>query len=341
MSLIHDTSTAIQALRQLDVFGLAAMICDTSGVVQLLNNAAGALFQQEPGYLEGQSVHELDALAPLGVMLGDSNPQITPQKLTLFDHLYCLVRMQRIGRVGFVFTFEDISEIKTREDDQLMTLNLVMHDLKAPITAIKGNADLIQNSGELNPMQEKFLGRLMRSVQVIDGMVRDILDIAWLDAEQPLVIESVRLSLLMKTAIDMLSSVADARSITINSDIPDDLPAIEGDTRRLERVFVNLIANAIKYTEEGGTISVSLWQDDNQVGIRIVDTGVGIAPDYVPHIFKRFYRVPNQDKRIDGSGLGLSIVHTIVQRHHGTIEVESEVGQGSTFTIMLPQEHQV
>lgn len=339
MSLIHDTSTAIQALRQLDVFGLAAMICDTSGVVQLLNNAAAALFQQEPGYLEGQSVFELEALAPLGTLLGDGMPQITPQKHQLFDHLYCLVRMQRIGRVGFLFTFEDISDLKSREEDQLMTLNLVMHDLKAPLTAIKGNADLVQNAGTLSEKQQKFLDRLIRSVQVMDGMVRDILDMAWLDAEQPLVIEPVRIAQLVQNALDVLGSMADERNIILESTIADDLSALEGDSRRLERVFVNLIANAIKYTGADGKISVALWQDGNQQIIRVSDTGVGIASDYLPHIFKRFYRVPNQDKRTEGSGLGLAIVHTIIERHNGTIEVESEVGKGSVFTVTLPLRH--
>ncbi len=339
MSLIHDTSTAIQALRQLDVFGLAAMICDTSGVVQLLNNAAAALFQQEPGYLEGQSVYELEALAPLGVMLDAGLPQITPQKHQLFDQLYCLVRMQRIGRVGFLFTFDDISDLKSREDDQLMTLNLVMHDLKAPLTAIKGNADLVQNSGPLTEKQQKFLDRLARSVQVMDGMVRDILDMAWLDAEQPLVIEPVRLAGLIQNALDMLGSLADEREIVLEGVLPNDLPELEGDARRLERVFVNLIANAIKYTTVNGTVSVELWQAGNQQVVRVADTGIGIAPDYLPHIFKRFYRVPNQDKRIEGSGLGLAIVNTIVERHSGHIEVASEVDKGSIFTVHLPIRH--
>ncbi|PJF43755.1 MAG: hypothetical protein CUN55_07450 [Phototrophicales bacterium] len=339
MSLIHDTSTAIQALNQLNIFGLAAMICDTSGVVQLLNSAAAALFQQEPGYLEGQSVHEFEALAPLSKMIKDDTPQITPQKLQLFDHLYCLVRMQKIGRLGFLFIFDDISDLKAREDDQLATLNLVMHDLKAPLTAIKGNADLVQNSGPLNEKQQKYLDRLMRSVHIMDGMVRDILDMAWLDAEEPLVVEPINLTRLVQNAIDVLGSIAEEQQISIEYQLPDVLPDLEGDYRRLERVVVNLLANAIKYTEKGGKVSVQLWQEENQQIIRVSDTGIGIPSEYLPHIFKRFYRVPNQDKRTEGSGLGLAIVHTVVERHHGTIEVESEPGKGSTFTVRLPLRH--
>lgn len=339
MSLIHDTSSAIQALRQLDNFGLAAMICDTSGTIQLLNPAASALFRQEPSKLEGQSIKDLEAFAPLVPLLESETPHIIPELMLLYDHLHCLVRMQRVGRVGYIFTFEDISEFKQREDRQALALDMVAHDLKAPISSIKGFAELVINTGELNDKQSRWVERIFRSLSAMEGLVRDLLDIRWLDSDENLKYEPVRLAYILERALETLSNHATKRQITIESHVEDGLSEIYADSRRIERVFANLIANAIKYTPVGGHVSVSLSFDGENQVIEVADNGIGIPEDYLPHIFKRFYRVPRENEvneKVEGTGLGLAIVKTVVDRHQGDVTVFSELGKGSIFTVRLP-----
>lgn len=339
MSLIHDTSTAIQALRQLDSVGLAAMICDATGIVQLVNSAADALFDEEPSQLEGQNIFEVDGLAPLRKMLVAEQPQINPEMALLYNRLHCLIRMQRIGRVGYIFTFEDVSELKLSADRLATALNTVAHDLKAPISAVKGFADLVRNTGELNDKQEMFLGRIFTAANNMEGLLRDLVDITWLDTDKPLTLEPVRLASVLQSALDILANHRTKRQTDIATTIANDLPEIQGDGRRLERVFVNLIGNAIKYTPVGGSVTITLSANDSWQIIEVADNGIGISAEYLPHIFKRFYRVPRDndgDDKIDGTGLGLSIVKTIVDRHQGDVTAISEPEKGSVFVVRLP-----
>lgn len=339
MSLIHDTSNAIQALRMLDSFGLAAFICDASGIIQLLNSSAGALFRQEPNSLEGQTLSEVEAFAPLAGMLASETPQIDPQLFMFYDQLHCLVRMQRIGRVGYVFTFEDVTEFKQREQEHTIAIDNVAHDLKTPISAIRGFADLVKSGGELSDVQQKFLERIYLSLNNMEALVGDLLDIALLDSDKEIKFEQVNLDTLLEQAITNLQMQATKRKIDVKTEIQDGLAPFRGDSRRLERAITNLLNNAIKYTPIGGTVTLKLTSDGQYHILEVADTGIGIPEDYLPHIFKRFYRVPRHDEelsKIDGTGLGLSIVKSVVDLHQGDINVVSKVDEGSVFTMRLP-----
>ncbi len=338
MSLIYDTTDAIQTIRLLDKFGLSALICDADGVVQLLNNSAAALFGFEPGRLEGQNLKEKEGFEALAEMMALNQPRITPESCQVMDHLHCLVRMQRIGRIGYLFTFEDITSLKELEEQQNAALHMVAHDLQNPISAIKSYADLVSGAGELNDKQSQFLARIYQSVRTMHGLVRDLLDIAWIDSGKNLNPETVNINQLIHTAIQALENRAIKRDITIQFNTSEDLPAIKGDSQRLERVFVNVLSNAIKYSTVGDEVEIAVSSQDNHVIIAVADNGMGIPAEHIPHIFKRFYRVPSEDDKTEGTGLGLSIVSAIVERHQGQIEVISEVGVGSTFTITLPIE---
>ncbi|NDJ85135.1 MAG: PAS domain-containing protein [Chloroflexi bacterium] len=335
MSLIHDTSNAVQTLRLLDNFGIAAMICDNDGVVQLLNNSAAALFGDEPGRLEGHSLREMDDFAALLPMLEKPQPQIAPVVLSVMDSLYCLVRMQRIGKIGVVFTFEDITSFKEIEQQQNAALHMVAHDLKTPLSAIKSYSDLVGASGGLNDRQLQHLDRIQQAIRTMHGLVKDLLDIAWIDAGHPVETEPVQVGYIVKAAAEVLENHADKRQIVIDLSIDEELPQTYGDPQRLERVMVNLVGNAIKYTPIGGTIAIQTSANSESIIITIKDSGAGIPTEHLPHIFKRFYRVPNNEDA-DGTGLGLSIAKAIVERHGGDIKVTSTVGQGSTFIVTLP-----
>jgi signal transduction histidine kinase len=126
------------------------------------------------------------------------------------------------------------------------------------------------------------------------------------------------------------------RNISIKTVIPADLPAIQGDANRLKQVFVNLTNNAIKYSDDNGQVSIELKTLNGEVAIEVADTGPGILPENLSHLFERFYRVPDAEGFTEGTGLGLTIAQRIVEEHGGRIEVESEIGKGSLFRCYLP-----
>lgn len=323
-------------MRLLDSFGIAAMMCDKEGIIQLLNNAAGALFGYDPGFLEGQSIKANAGFSELASILNNEKPQITPLRCRLLDHLYCLVRMQHVGRSVRMFTFEDITDFKDREDQQNAVLHMVAHDLNTPLSAIHSYTDLVGASGEVSDKQRHFLERIQQGVRTMTGLVRDLLDIAWIDTGQALEVDSVSVAYLVQSAADVLENHATKRNTNLQLSIAPQLPQISGDAQRLERVFINIIGNAIKYTPIGGNVSVKVEQDDADILISIQDNGIGIPTEHIPHIFNRFYRVPRDNDTASGTGLGLSIVKAIVERHHGRINVSSELDKGSTFNIYLP-----
>lgn len=337
MKSLTDSTDAIYTLRLLDGFGVAALMCDTSGVIQLMNNAAGALFGRDPGYFEGQSLRTFSGFEGLVTLLDAERPRITPLKCSILDHLFCLVRMQMVGRHICILTFEDVTDYKEQEDRQSAVLHMVAHDLNTPLAAITSYGDLLMAAGELNDKQSHFLDRIMTAVRSMGGTVRDLLDVAWIDnSGQTLETGPVSVGYLVRSAVEALENHAVKRNLTVDVNISSELPAIMADAQRLERVFINLIANAIKFTPIGGSIWVKVERRENEIAASVADNGKGIPPEHLPHIFDRFYRVPRDNDMTEGTGLGLSIVKAIVERHQGRVEVISEVDEGTTFTVYLP-----
>jgi signal transduction histidine kinase len=127
------------------------------------------------------------------------------------------------------------------------------------------------------------------------------------------------------------------KNMSVNANLPSDLPMIRGDATLLTQVLVNLLSNAVKYTPEGGKVSVAASPQDGSLQIEVQDTGQGIPAEAVPNLFDRFYRVPGSEVEIEGSGLGLSIVKSIVEKHGGRVWAESELDKGSTFAFTVPR----
>jgi signal transduction histidine kinase len=144
------------------------------------------------------------------------------------------------------------------------------------------------------------------------------------------------LAALARYAVDGLRGVAETRGLNLETELPEDLPLLAGDPIRLRQMIGNLIENAIKYTPQGGCVRVDAYADQDQVILRVHDTGRGISPADQPYLFDKFYRAGNVSGDTTGTGLGLSIVKSIVDQHHGRVWVESAIGKGSCFTVVLP-----
>ncbi len=167
-------------------------------------------------------------------------------------------------------------------------------------------------------------------------LINDLLDLGRIEAGFDTRRESVQLESILKNSLDMFEPLIAQKNHHLEKNISSNLPPLRADPIRIRQMLDNLIGNAIKYTPKGGTIRINIHTEDHQLIFEINDTGTGIPLDEQPHIFEKFYRGSNTSDEPRGSGLGLAIVKSIVESHQGRVWVESALGKGSTFTVVLP-----
>jgi signal transduction histidine kinase len=230
---------------------------------------------------------------------------------------------------------QDITYLKELDRAKSDFVTAVTHDLRSPLTAITGFIDLLRDAGPLNEQQTEFVSHARQSTTKMRRLIDDLLDLAKIEAGLGASTKTCDLFTLAQEVVTELQGAAIQQHITLSVDKAGDIPEIRGDPNRLRRAIANLVGNALKYTPEGGSVRVDLEANDGRVSVAVVDTGRGIPKDDIPYIFDPFYRV-SEHQDVDGSGLGLAMVKSIVDAHGGTISVNSQVGQGSQFTISLP-----
>jgi signal transduction histidine kinase len=238
------------------------------------------------------------------------------------------------------------AEEAVRIRDQVF--RLISHDLKAPLSAIQGYAYLLQRRfATLDmPDAERFtrgLNNIESTTRRMAVQIEELLDVAALQAGRgiSLALGSFDLSCLVQQVIDECQQISDDHEVVL--DVPREHFELIGDEVRLQRVIVNLVTNAIKYSPQGGEVHVTIeWHERNGipgVAVAVHDQGIGIPADELPTIFEPFTRGSNITQELGGTGLGLASVRQIVEQHGGHITAQSQEGQGSTFTIWLPFEH--
>ena len=236
-----------------------------------------------------------------------------------------------------IVMLQDVTEKRDLEDRREQLSRAIAHDLRNPISAITGFSDLVSRFGDLNDQQDKFLRKLRQTSGKLHDMITSLVNLAWIEAGMPLEHMPIRLDeVIQKTVID-LSEIAQKNNIGIATSIQRPLPVVMGDPERLNLVIHHLIQNAILYSEPEKNIVVHAWGDENEVYCSVADRGFGIADNEINLIFDRMYR--SRDVRVTeiaGGGLGLTIARTIVQRHGGDLWATSNLGDGSTFTFVLP-----
>ncbi|MBU0547964.1 MAG: hypothetical protein KJ710_00960 [Candidatus Omnitrophica bacterium] len=231
---------------------------------------------------------------------------------------------------------EEVGKISKRKSDFISS---VSHELRTPLTSIKGYASILL-AGKLGVVPDEIKNRLEKINRHSDElvhMVNDLLDISRIESGKVnMHMESLELKYIADKIADLLSEQLKTKNISFSSNIPDDCQRILADRSQIERVFINLVGNALKFTPEKGKISINAHRSGRIIQIDVIDTGFGIPEDAQERIFEEFFRVENAiNQEVKGTGLGLTLVKHIIEAHQGRIWVKSRINEGSTFSFTL------
>ncbi|HEY3417854.1 MAG TPA: ATP-binding protein [Armatimonadota bacterium] len=240
--------------------------------------------------------------------------------------------------LGAVMTFTDITTLHDLQEQQQLFVHMISHDLRSPLSVINGHAQLLATTLEaagLSDASRTSTDAIRRSVRRMDVMIEDMVDVARVEGGQ-LVLTRAPVALAPYLHDLLTRDAGTALEVArIHCTIPDDLPPVCADNNRLERIFTNLLSNALKYSDPGALVHVSARRAGDEVVVSITDLGRGIPRSAQAHLFERFYRATGE-RKAEGLGLGLYITKLLVEAHGGHISVESAPGHGSTFSFTLP-----
>lgn len=327
------------------------LVTNRDGQLVLYNPAALAMLQLRRQGLIGQPVRECVPVAQLVDMVASVVSSSGPAAAMLSQEIpadggrvlmanVAPIRDERSEVLGSVTVVRDVTELKRLDRMKSQFVGMVAHELRAPLAAIQSYMDVML-SGAAGDDPRQFRRMLERSKErtgALLNLIDDLLDVSSIEAGRiARRIEWVHLPNLLLDVVEIVRPKAEARDIAITTNLPGDLPPVRADHEDMVRLFTNLLTNAVKYNRDGGSIHLSAWVDGHYLRVDVADTGIGIPKELIPKVFDEFYRVKRPETRhITGTGLGLSIVRRILEAHHGHIEVESELGKGSTFSAFLP-----
>lgn len=283
---------------------------------------------------DGRSVDVSLSLAPLH----DADDTIYGVVMTVVDiTARKQIEAQRLALLEKERAAREAAETANQVKDEFLAV--LSHELRTPLNAIVGWINLIQR-GNLKPsVLQRALDTIERNAAAQTQLIEDLLDISRIIRGQvSLTIQPVDVLALIRATVDTLRPAADAKSIQVNLVLASHLDRMLADPNRLQQVFWNLLSNAVKFTPASGTVTVRAKPINSQLHIQVEDSGIGIAPEFLPHVFEYFRQADGSTTRSQGGlGLGLAITRRLVELHGGTIHVDSPgVGQGTTFTVMFP-----
>lgn len=228
-------------------------------------------------------------------------------------------------------------QLAKQEETRQQFISDVSHEFQTPLTAIQGFATILKNEKLIDEQREKYADIIVFHSKRLSTLSKNMLQLTILEGED-IELELSEFSLIeqVKRVVETQNSLALSKEIEIELNLPKNDILIEADEARLEQVWINLVNNAIKYTNENGVVTIEVKKTTKEVEVSIADTGVGMSKEAISHIFERFYR-QDKSRSVEGNGLGLSIVKRIIDLHKGNIDVRSREDGGSTFTVRLPQ----
>jgi two-component system phosphate regulon sensor histidine kinase PhoR len=323
---------------------------DSEERIVSINRVAAQLFENEPANCQAKSIQEVIRSPALQQFIRRAlnNPHPAEEDIIVYQNEERVIDVKSSPlldsvqqQMGTLVVFNDVTQLRRLENMRRDFVGNVSHEIKTPLTAIKGFVETLQQ-GKVEKVHEKerFLGIIQKHVDRLNAIIEDLLTLSRIEQEdESKEINRVKVNLAdaFQAAIQVCRPKAEEKHIHIDLDCEKDTTAIF-DPTLIEQAVVNLLDNALKYSEPQSTVLVKSHQQNSEVIISVQDHGIGIAQKHLPRLFERFYRVDKaRSRNMGGTGLGLAIVKHIAQAHGGYVKVESKLGEGSCFGIHLPQ----
>ena len=312
------------------------IVLDEARRCVLVNRAAHEAFGLDEGDVTGRPIENVIQNNDLRALLAKSSDgAVKYYELNFDDGRVFNAQHTPIPGVGSAITMQDITYLKRLDQMKSDFVHTVSHDLRSPLTAVLGYAELVERVGPLTEQQQEFVKRIQSSVNSITALVNELLDLGRLEAGFDSRRESVQVESILTYSLGLFDPIVKEKKLELTQDVADGLLPLRANPIRIRQLIDNLLGNAVKYTPPGGKIHVGVRCEDRQVIFEVKDSGPGIPRDEQGKIFEKFYRASNV-AGTKGSGLGLSIVKSNVDAYHGRVWVESMVDKGAIFIVVLP-----
>ncbi|MFN2617488.1 MAG: ATP-binding protein [Thermoleophilaceae bacterium] len=316
----------------IESLGDALVVTDPQGVVTEVNPRAEQVVPQLPPGSRADGPES--PLPPL-------EQALTGEVMREEDERTLSITAAQLGEdasQGIVWTVRDISERARLERVKSDFVATASHELRSPLTSIKGFVELLARSGNLSDRDREFVDVILRSTDRLVDLVNDLLDVTRLEAGKMEVHSRLfHLGEVVREVSTLMRPRLEDKGQRLDVQVPPLLPRVLADPARVRQIVINLLSNAHQYTDEGGRLSVSVREDRDMLALVVADTGRGMSEEELAHAFDRFVR---RDDGMGGTGLGLAISRSLVELQNGSIEARSEPGSGSTFTVRLPAERE-
>ena len=320
------------------------IVLDPDNRIRLINRAALLLLDADIRATRGRALaeivrdHELLQLSAKSARTG----QIQRAEIELLHHrrfLHAIAApISADRRRGVLLTLQDVTLLRQAESSRREFVSNVSHELRTPLASVNAMVETLDGGAIYDTeVARDFLSRIHEDIRRMTAMVDELLELSTLESGQtPIHLAPVELSGIAGKVMDRFETRAAEKGVKLIARVPADLPYLMADAGKLDQILTNLIENALKFTPEGGDVSLSAKTTRSGIEIQVADTGVGIPREHLPHVFERFYKV-DRSRRDTGTGLGLAITRRLAQAHGADITVASAQGEGSAFTLTLPR----
>ncbi|KNF09907.1 alkaline phosphatase synthesis sensor protein PhoR [Gottschalkia purinilytica] len=345
---LQESNTKMKAILTSMLNGVIAL--DNSKQIILVNPAAEEMFGVQEKEVRGKHILESirnDDLSKIVRTLVNESKTLESE-IEIFNPEYKvlsfhsnLIRLNNDPTriLGMVIILQDVTKIRKLENMRKEFVANVSHELKTPLTSIKGFVETLkEGAAENSAIRDKFLGIIDIEASRLTSLIQDLLTLSEIENENNLVSqEDIDINKSIDRTLKLLNEIANQKNIILENKIQEDIPHIKGNRSWFKQMIINLVDNGIKYTPDGGKVKIEAYNDDVNVYIKVSDTGIGIEEEHLSRLFERFYTVDKaRSKQVGGTGLGLAIVKHIVLSFKGNIDVESKIGKGTKFIVSIP-----
>jgi two-component system, OmpR family, phosphate regulon sensor histidine kinase PhoR len=344
---IKDKNTKMEAILSSVVNGILAV--DSNKHILFINPMAQQMLNIIEGDVEGKHLLQVIRNNKIDNMIRDilENKGFEENEITVnypFEKIFRLnsnaIRYPESDKIiGIIIIIQDITEIKKLEKVRSEFVANVSHELKTPLTSIKGFVETLKAGAiEDHVTAIRFLSIIEDEADRLNRLISDILSLSLLENKKSKAIcEIINTADKIEEIVSLLQSQAACKNINLKSRVEADINKLMGDPDQFKQMLINIVDNAVKYTPEGGAIEVKAYNSGNNVIISVKDNGIGIPKEHISRLFERFYRVdPSRSRNVGGTGLGLAIVKHIIMQFDGKIEVHSQIDKGTEFILSIP-----